>query len=74
MPPGVGMAAALNSGSITLVSGAAQWQGVMTGVPPTTLLVALFGLSTDIVCATTAAAVQVRKGGVGGGGWGGGQG
>jgi hypothetical protein len=58
-PPAAGMAHSLSSGSVTLVSGAAQWQGVMSGVPPTTLLVAMFGLSTDIVCLTAAAAVQV---------------
>jgi len=58
--PHSGMAHSLSSGSITLVSGAAQWQGVMAGVPPTTLLVAMFGLSTDSVCQATAAAVQVR--------------
>lgn len=57
-PPASGMAQSLTSGSMTLVSGTAQWQGVMGGVPPTTLLVAMFGLSTGVVCTATAAAVQ----------------
>src|SRR5690242_14574926 len=57
-PLAAGMAASLSSGSVTLVSGAAQWQGVMDGVPPTTLLVAMFGLSSDSVCTAAAEAMQ----------------
>jgi hypothetical protein len=66
------MAHSLSSGSVTLVSGAAQWQGVMEGVAPTSLLVAMFGLSSDTVCTSAAAAMQVRGVGAGGGGGGGG--
>ena len=42
------------------------------GVAPTTLLAAMFGLSSDIVCTAAAAAMQVRGVGAGGAGGGGG--
>jgi hypothetical protein len=37
-----------------------HWQRVMTGLPLTMLLVALFGLRTDTVRAAAAAAVQMQ--------------
>jgi hypothetical protein len=54
------MARSLSSGGLTLVSGGPQWEAVMDGLPPSTLLVALFGLSGDPICQATADAVRVR--------------
>jgi hypothetical protein len=54
------MARSLSSGGLTLVSGGAQWEAVMDGLPPSTLLVALFGLSGDPICQATGHAVRVR--------------
>jgi hypothetical protein len=59
-PPAAAMARSLSSGGLTLVSGGPQWEAVMEGLPRSTLLVALFGLSGDPICQATADAVRVR--------------
>uniref|UniRef100_A0A383V370 EF-hand domain-containing protein n=1 Tax=Tetradesmus obliquus TaxID=3088 RepID=A0A383V370_TETOB len=58
VPPAAAMARSLTSGGLTLVSGGAQLGAVMDGLPPATLLVALFGLSGDPICQATAGAVR----------------
>jgi hypothetical protein len=61
VPPAAAMARSLTSGGLTLVSGGQQLGAVMDGLPPNTLLVALFGLSGDPICQATANAVRVRQ-------------
>lgn len=65
VPPAAAMARSLASGGLTLVSGEQQLNAIMTGLPSSTLLVAMFGLSGNTLCQATARAVRVSQAGPG---------